>query len=120
MQNRNIGNLNVSAVGFGCMGLSHAFGTATDKETAIGVLRSAFDIGYTFFDTAECYIGVNSDGSVSNNEEIVGEALKPIRNQVVIATKFGVKHGEHGLIMNSRSETIRKSVEGSLIRLQTD
>ena len=120
MQNRNLGNLNVSAVGFGCMGLSHAFGTATDKETAIGVLRSAFDIGYTFFDTAECYLGVNSDGSVSNNEKIVGEALKPIRNQVVIATKFGVKHGEHRLIMNSRPETIRKSVEGSLKRLKTD
>ena len=120
MQSRKLGNLEVSAVGFGCMGLSHAFGTATDKQTAIGVLRSAFEIGYTFFDTAECYLGVNSDGSVSNNEEIVGEALKSLRNQVVIATKFGVKHGEHGLIMNSRPETIRKSVEGSLKRLKTD
>ena len=120
MQNRKLGNLNVSAVGFGCMGLSHAFGAPTDKETAIGVLRSAFDIGYNFFDTAECYLGTNPDGTISNNEEIVGEALKPIRDKVVIATKFGVKHGEHGLIMNSRPETIRKSVEGSLKRLKTD
>ena len=120
MQKRKIGNLNVSAVGFGCMGLSHAFGTATEKDTAVKVLRSAFDIGYTFFDTAECYLGINSDGSVSNNEEIVGEALKPFRDKVVIATKFGVKHGERGLIMNSRPETIRKSVDGSLKRLKTD
>ena len=120
MQIRKIGNLNVSALGFGCMGLSHASGTPTDKKTAINVLHSAFDMGYTFFDTAECYLGVNPDGSISNNEEIVGEALKPIREKVVIATKFGVKHGDNGLIMNSRPETIRKSVEGSLKRLKTD
>ena len=121
MQTRILGkDLKVSAVGFGCMGLSHASGTPTDKDTAVSVLRSVYEMGYTFFDTAECYTGVNPDGSESNNEEIVGEALKTIRDKVVIATKFGVHHGESGLIMDSRPETIRKSVEGSLKRLGTD
>ena len=121
MQTRILGkNLRVSAVGYGCMGLSHASGTATDKKEAIQILRAVYEQGYTFFDTAECYLGVNADGTVSNNEVIVGEALKPIRNKVVIATKFGVKHSERGLIMDSRPETIRKSIEGSLKRLQTD
>ncbi|MDE6617977.1 MAG: aldo/keto reductase [Clostridiales bacterium] len=121
MQTRILGkDLKVSAVGFGCMGLSHASGTPTDKDTAVRVLRSVYEMGYTFFDTAECYTGVNPDGSESNNEEIVGEALKTIRDKVVIATKFGVHHGESGLIMDSCPETIRKSVEGSLKRLGTD
>lgn len=121
MIKRTLGkDLTVSAVGFGCMGLSHASGTATEKGEAIRIIREAYELGYTFFDTSECYLGVNSDGSISNNEEIVGEALKPIRDKVIIASKCGVKHGEHGLIMDSRPETIRKSVEGSLKRLQVD
>ena len=121
MEKRILGkSLRVSAVGFGCMGLSHAHGAPTDKRAAIDVLRAAYDMGYTFFDTAECYKGTNPDGSVSNNEEIVGEALRPIRDSVVIATKFGVQHGARGLLTDSRPETIRKSVEGSLKRLHTD
>lgn len=117
MNTRKLGNLEVSSIGLGCMGFSHAYGTAVDAAESIKTIRGAFDDGYTFFDTAECYLGVNADGSVSNNEELVGKALAPIRDQVVIATKFGVKHmGDH-LEMDSSPETIRKSVEGSLKRL---
>ena len=119
MENRVLGNsdLTVSPIGYGCMGLSHATGTPTEKNIAIDIIRQAFDAGYTFFDTAEVYTGVNPDGTISNNEEIVGEALRPIRDQVVIATKCGVRHlGDH-LEFDSRPETIRESVEGSLKRL---
>ena len=107
----------VSPVGLGCMGFSHAYGAPTEKGEAVAMIRKAFDMGYTFFDTAECYTGVNADGSISYNEELVGEALKDVRNDVVIATKFGVQHSPTGLLMDSRPETIRKSVEGSLKRL---
>lgn len=91
-----------------------------NMSEGVKVVRGAFDMGYTLFDTAECYTGINPDGSTAYNEEVVGEALRPIRNQVVIATKCGVRHGKDRLIMDSRPETIRKSVEGSLRRLQTD
>lgn len=120
MRTRRLKELTVSAVGFGCMGLSHASGTATEKSEAVTIIRNAYEAGYTFFDTAECYLGVNADGSISNNEEIVGEALKPIRDKIVLATKCGVRHGESGLITDSRPETIKRAVEGSLKRLQTD
>lgn len=123
MEKRTIGNsaLKVSPVGLGCMGLSHASGAPTEKREAVRILRQAFDMGYTLFDTAECYTGINADGSISYNEELVGEALKPVRSQVVIATKYGVHHAEDkGLILDSRPEVIRKSVEGSLKRLGTD
>ena len=121
MQKRILGkNLEVTAVGFGCMGLSHAYGTAMEKKEAIRVVRQAYDEGYVFFDTAECYTGTYEDGTTSYNEEIVGEALKPYREKVVIATKFGVHHAPEGLVMDSRPKVIRDSIEGSLKKLQTD
>jgi len=120
MNTRKIGDLEVSAVGLGCMGFSHAYGVATEKNEAIRTIRDAYEYGYNFFDTAECYTGQNADGSTSHNEELVGEAVKPIRDKVIIATKFGVKHmGDH-LEMDSSPETIRKSVDGSLKHLGID
>ena len=113
-------DLKVSAVGLGCMGFSHAYGTATEKDVAVSAIRQAADMGYTFFDTAECYLGENADGSISYNEELVGEALAPVRDQVVIATKFGVKHEGRQLVMDSSPETIMKSIDGSLYRLGVD
>ena len=114
----NIGkDLEVTRVGLGCMGFSHAYGAPTEKGEAVAMIRKAHDMGYDFFDTAECYTGVNADGSTSYNEELVGEALKDVRDDVVIATKFGVEHTSSGLVMDSRPQTIRKSVEGSLRRL---
>lgn len=112
--------LEVTRVGLGCMGFSHAYGAPTEKSEAVAMIRRAYDMGYNFFDTAECYTGTNADGSTSYNEELVGEALKEVRNNVVIATKFGVEHTATGLRMDSRPEIIRKSVEGSLLRLGID
>lgn len=121
MQYRTLGkDLKVSAVGLGCMGFSHAYGAPIEKSEAISAIRAAFDIGYTFFDTAECYIGTNPDGSISYNEELVGEALADHRNEVQIATKFGVRHDGRNIITDSRPEVIRKSVENSLRKLKTD
>lgn len=120
MKKRKIGNLEVSAIGLGCMGFSHAYGQPTERTEAERLIRKAADLGYTFFDTAECYTGINADGSISYNEELVGKALSPIRDKVVIASKFGVRHmGDH-LEMDSSPETIRRSIEGSLKRLGTD
>ena len=113
-------DLEVTRVGLGCMGFSHAYGVPTEKGEAVAMIRRAYDMGYNFFDTAECYTGANADGSTSYNEELVGEALKGVRDNVVIATKFGVEHTSTGLLMDSRPETIRKSVEGSLSRLGVD
>ncbi|MDO4943844.1 MAG: aldo/keto reductase [Ruminococcus sp.] len=120
MRIAKLGRLTVSAEGFGCMGLSHAYGNATDRNDAIKIIRTAYEMGCTFFDTAECYTGYFADGTISYNEELVGEALAPYRNNVVISTKFGVSHSPEGLITDSRPEIIRKSVEGSLKRLGTD
>ncbi len=122
VEKRELGNsdLNVTAVGLGCMGFSHAYGAPTEKSEAVKMIRKAFDMGYDFFDTAECYTGTNADGSTSFNEELVGEALRDVRNQVVIATKFGVQHTGTGLLTDSRPETIRKAVDGSLKRLGVD
>ena len=119
MEKRRLGKseLYVMPVGLGCMGFSHAYGTPTEKNEAVKRIYEAYDMGYNFFDTAECYVGTNADGTTSDNEELVGEALKSVRDKVVIATKFGVQHRGDRLIMDSRSETIRKSVEGSLKRL---
>ena len=102
------------------MGFSHAYGAPTETGEAIRTIRSAYEMGYNFFDTAECYVGANADGTLSFNEELVGTALKDVRNQVIIATKFGVRHEGVSLITDSRPETIRKSLESSLKRLNTD
>jgi aryl-alcohol dehydrogenase-like predicted oxidoreductase len=115
MQERQLGSggLRVSALGFGCMGLSHSYGVPTDKPEAMRLVREAFDLGVTFFDTAEMY-------GPFINEEIVGEALQPVRDQVVIATKFGFKEGNTKLGLDSRPERIREAVDGSLRRLRTE
>ena len=124
MDKRILGeDLEVSAVGLGCMGFSHAYGAPTEDKEAVRLIRRAAEIGYTFFDTAEVY-GTQEDPHI--NEELVGEALSGIRDEVVIATKFGLSFDtESGkipypLILDSRPETIRRSVEGSLRRLKTD
>ena len=121
MEERILGvDLAVSAVGLGCMGMTHAYGAPADVREMTELLAKAVDMGYTMFDTAECYTGVNPDGSTAYNEELVGAALKPYRDRVFIATKCGVRHmGDH-LEVDSSRETIRKSVEGSLKKLQTD
>ena len=121
MKKRVLGkDLTVSAVSLGCMGMTHAYGAPSDPEEMTKVLQEAVDMGYLYFDTAECYTGINADGSTAYNEELVGKALKPHRQEVVIATKFGVQHSPSGLQMDSHPDTIRKSVEGSLKRLDTD
>lgn len=120
MKKRKLGAIEVSPLGLGCMGITHASGAPMEKTDGVKVIRAAFDMGYTFFDTAECYTGVYPDGSTAYNEDVVGEALRPIRDKVVLATKCGVIHGGNHLILDSRPEVIRKSVEGSLKRLGTD
>lgn len=111
----------VSAIGLGCMGMSHAYGKPSDKEEMKRLIQEAFEQGCNFFDTAECYVGTNDDGSIAYNEELVGEALAPIRDQVIIASKCGIRHGEHNeLIVDARPETMRKALEGSLQRLHTE
>ena len=120
MEVRRLGHsdLYVNPVGLGCMGFSHDYGLAMEKTEAVKNIRSAYDMGYNFFDTAECYIGENADGSTSYNEELVGEALRDVRDKVVIATKFGVRHNvDRSLKLDSCPTVIRKSVEGSLKRL---
>ena len=115
MQKRILGSssLEVSALGFGCMGLNYGYGPGLDKPSAIALIRAAFESGVTFFDTAEAY-------GPFTNEEIVGEALAPIRDRVVIATKFGFKRGDSGAGMDSRPERIRAVAEAALKRLGTD
>ncbi len=123
MNKRQIGksDLFVNPVGLGCMGFSHASGDPVDHKTAVETLRAAADIGYDFFDTAEAYTGEYPDGTISYNEVLVGEALKDIRDKVVIATKMGVHHNpDRSLKLDSSPEMIRKSVEGSLQKLGTD
>lgn len=117
MQTRYLGNtkLEVSAIGLGCMGLSHGYGPAVSKQHAIELIRSAYEKGVTFFDTAEVY-------GPYLNEEVVGEALAPYRDKVVIATKFGFTFGDDNKQqnLNSRPDHIRQAIEGSLKRLRTD
>jgi len=117
MQTRKLGNsrLEVSALGYGCMGLSHGYGPVTERQQAISMIRAAFDRGVTFFDTAEAY-------GPYLNEEVVGEALAPMRQQVVIATKFGFNFDAEGKIagLNSKPDHIREYVDGALKRLRTD
>jgi aryl-alcohol dehydrogenase-like predicted oxidoreductase len=115
MQKRKLGrsNLEVSALGLGCMGLSFGLGPPTDRQEAIALIRLAVERGVTFFDTAECY------GPFAN-EDLVGEALAPFRDGVVIATKFGFKDGDARAGLDSRPERIRAVVDASLKRLRTD
>jgi aryl-alcohol dehydrogenase-like predicted oxidoreductase len=115
VKNRKLGNsgLEVSALGLGCMGLSYGYGPETNKEDAIKLIRKAFDLGVTFFDSAEAY-------GPFKNEELLGEALAPFRNDVVIATKFGFKEGRTDLGMDSTPENIRAFTEAALKRLKTD
>ena len=121
MNRRILGkDLTVSAVSLGCMGMTHAFGAPSDVREMTKLIHEAVDLGYIMFDTAECYTGIFENGTTAYNEELVGSALKPYRDKVVIATKFGVQHSPNGLITDSHPETIRKSVEGSLKRLGTD
>jgi aryl-alcohol dehydrogenase-like predicted oxidoreductase len=114
MEKRNLGGLEVSAIGLGCMGLSTNYGDPVDTTHGVNLIRGAHEQGVTFFDTAEAY------GPFSN-ETLVGEALKPIRNQVVVATKFGFGYdGSTRTGLNSRPENIHRAVDGSLQRLRTD
>lgn len=115
MQKRTLGNgrLEVSAIGLGCMGLSFGYGPAVEKADGIALIRSAFDAGVTFFDTAECY-------GPFVNEELVGEAVAPFRDRIVIATKFGFRNGDSKQPLDSRPERIRAVAEASLKRLKTD
>jgi len=115
MQERKLGTrgLDVSAIGFGCMGLNFSYGPGLEKPEAVALIRAAFARGVTFFDTAEAY-------GPWTNEELVGEALAPMRDEVVIATKFGFKDGKAPLGMDSRPERIREVAEASLKRLRTD
>jgi len=119
MKKRKLGksNLEVSAIGLGCMGMSFGYGPAVDKQEGISVIRAAVERGVTFFDTAEVY-------GPYTNEELVGQALAPLREQVVIATKFGFAPDPNGgprwSALNSRPEHIKEAAEGSLKRLKTD
>jgi aryl-alcohol dehydrogenase-like predicted oxidoreductase len=119
MQKRKLGKsgLEVSVLGLGCMGMSFGYGPAADKQEMISLLRTAVERGVTFFDTAEAY-------GPFTNEELIGEALSPSRNQVVIATKFGFKldpnGGPHWVGLDSRPEHIKQVAETSLKRLRSD
>ena len=124
MQYRTLGSdLTVSAVGLGCMGMSHAYGAPADKKEMTELLAQAVDLGYTFFDTAEVY---GTPEHPHDNEELVGAALKPYRDKIVLATKFGIHFDmtsnatNKPLVPDSRLEVIRASVDASLKRLDTD
>jgi len=115
MDKRMLGSerLEVSALGLGCMGISQSFGPSPDRTTMVAFLRQAVERGVTFFDTAEVY-------GPYHNEEVVGEALEPLRDQVVIATKFGFSLDDTDRKLDSRPEHVREALEGSLRRLRTD
>ena len=122
MKYRTLGkDLQVSAVSLGCMGMTHAYGAPSDESEMIERIHEAYDLGYTMFDTAECYTGTNPDGTTAYNEELVGKAIKPFRDKIVLATKCGVFWDENGKMIRDSSKTsIRKSIEGSLQKLDTD
>ena len=115
MEQRKLGTsgLKVSALGLGCMGMSQSYGLPPDKQAMIALIRTAVERGITFFDTAEVY-------GAHTNEELVGEALEPLRRRVVIATKFGIRYENGQQVVDSRPERIKQSIEGSLTRLRTD
>lgn len=118
-----LSGLRVSAVGLGCMGMSHAYGAPADKREMTELLADAVGMGYTFFDTAEVY---GTPDRPHDNEELLGEVLRPYRDSIVLGTKFGLAFdvsnaaGPHALVPDARPATIRRSVEGSLRRLRTD
>ncbi|WP_316848889.1 aldo/keto reductase [Pedobacter agri] len=122
MEKRKLGlqGLEVSALGYGCMGLSHAYGTALDERIAVQRIHEAYDSGYTFFDTAEVYVGKFKDGTPAINEEVVGKALSSLRGKVLIATKGGLSWEGKNTIPDGSRASIRKSVENSLRRLGID
>src|SRR3954469_15586425 len=115
MDTRTLGTngLEVSAIGLGCMGISQSFGPSPERPAMVDFLRQAVDHGVTFFDTAEVY-------GPYDNEDVVGEALEPVRDQVVIATKFGFSLDDSDRKLDSRPEHVREALEGSLRRLRTD
>ncbi|HET7691281.1 MAG TPA: aldo/keto reductase, partial [Nocardioidaceae bacterium] len=115
MESRKLGTLDVSALGLGCMGMSQGYGPSPERVAMIDFVRAAVDRGVTFFDTAEVY-------GPYHNEELVGEALEPVRDQVVIATKFGfdLSGAKDRNGVDSRPDTIRRVVDASLERLRTD
>ena len=123
MRTRRLGKLEVSAVGLGCMGMSHAYGAPADRKEMVDLVAFAVDNGVTLFDTAEVY---GTRGEPHHNESLIGDALKPYRDKVMISTKFGLRfdYGSKSwnlpVIADSRPESIRRSVEGSLRRLHTD
>lgn len=120
MEKRKIGTCEVSPIGLGCMGITHASGAPMGIADGAEVIRAAYEMGYTLFDTAECYTGRYPDGTTAYNEDVVGEAIHPFRDKIFLASKCGVQHGGDHLILDSRPETIRASLEGSLKRLKTD
>ncbi len=123
MMKRKLRGLAVSPVGLGCMGMSHAYGAPADRKAMKNLIADAVEMGYTLFDTAEIY---GTDTNPHDNEDLLGEALRPYRDRVVITTKFGLtfdrshEPGPYPLIPDSTPDSIRNAVEGSLCRLQTD
>lgn len=113
MQKRNLGGLEVSAIGLGCMGLSFGYGSGVSTADGVDLIRAAFDKGVAFFDTAECY-------GPFTNEALLGEAVQPFRDQVVLATKFGFEEGDSTRAPDSRPDRIRAVADAALKRLRTD
>ena len=113
MQKRNLGGLEVSAIGLGCMGLSFGYGSGVSTADGVNLIRAAFDKGVAFFDTAECY-------GPFTNEALLGEAVQPFRDQVVLATKFGFEEGDSTRAPDSRPDRIRAVADAALKRLRTD
>ncbi|KRK75308.1 aldo-keto oxidoreductase [Companilactobacillus alimentarius DSM 20249] len=121
MKKRTLGkDLEVSTIGYGAMGLSHAYGEALDKKDAIQLIHDAYDQGYTLFDTASAYVGKYADGSTAINEELVGEAIRPFRNKITLATKGGVSFEGNNLLIDASPKSLRRSVENSLRQLNVD
>ncbi len=122
LEKRKLGaSLEVSAIGYGCMGLSYGYGVALEKSEALSRIHEALDLGYTFFDTSEVYVGQYADGSAAINEELVGEALRPHRKDVIIATKGGIRLDDNKKIVpDGRPESLRHSLEQSLKRMKIE
>ena len=123
MKTRVLGNSNieVSPLGFGCMGLTHAYGTSLTLEEAAQSIKVAYELGYNFFDTAECYTGVYPDGTISYNEDAVGLGIKGLpRDKIIIATKTGVDFVDGKMVLDASPERIKRSCAKSLERLGTD